>query len=199
MARPNSLAALILQVPDLRGPKTRLRRWQPTDAAALAAAWNDPEIARRLPIPDPADEDAARRWIGQRDRAWTEARSVDLAVIDPASGAVIGEVGLSQFDAERRAAMIGWWIGAGWRSDGRAGEAVALVVGWTLEEGGLDALMAEIDADNPASLAVARRAGMRPVDRGVPAAGRGEGSPRLLFARTRARTLTGGPGLPASR
>ena len=113
---------------------------------------------------------------------------MDLAVTDPASGAVIGEVGLSQFDAERRAAMIGWWIGSGWRGCGRAGEAVALVVDWALAEGGLTAVMAEIDADNHASAAVARRAGMRPVDRRVPVAGRDEGSPRLLFARVWGRT-----------
>ena len=118
---------------------------------------------------------------------------MDLAVVDPASGAVIGEVGLSQFDAVRRAAMIGWWIGAGWRGCGRASEAVALVVDWALAEGGLNAVMAEIDADNPASVAVARRAGMRPVDRWVPASDRDEGSPRLLFARTRGRAQDATP------
>ena len=62
------------------------------------------------------------------------------------------------------------------------------MVDWALAEGGLTAVMAEIDADNHASVAVARRAGMRPADRRVSAAGRDEGSPRLLFARVRART-----------
>ena len=200
-------AGMVLGVPRLAGPKTRLRPWHPEDAPALAAAWSDAEIRSRLTVPERADEAVALRWIEQRARVWSAGRSVDLAVTDPSSGAVIGEVGLSSFDAAHRAALIGWWIGRGWRGEGRASEAVRLVVDWVLGEGGLNAVMAEIDADNHASAAVARRAGMRQVavtdpcqerdgarlngpsqerdgarlNRPAPLAG----SPRLLFARTR--------------
>ncbi len=110
---------------------------------------------------------------------------MDLAVTDPPSGTVIGEVGLSRLDPVRRAALIGWWIAAGWRGQGRASEAVRLVVDWALSEGPLEAVMAEIGADNPASMAVARRAGLRRVD----APGRtstGSEDRMLVFARTRA-------------
>ena len=200
-------AGIVLGVPELAGPKTRLRPWHPEDAPALAAAWNDAEIRSWLTVPERADEAAALRWIEQRARVWSAGRSVDLAVTDPSSGAVIGEVGLSSFDAARRAALLGWWIGRGWRGEGRASEAVRLVVDWVLGEGGLNAVMAEIDADNHASAAVARRAGMRQVAGTDPAQGRDgarldgpaqgrdgarldgpaqlAGSPRLLFARTR--------------
>ena len=178
-------AGIVLGVPELAGHKTRLRPWQAEDAPALAAAWNDAEIRNRLTVPEPADEAAALRWIEQRARVWSEGRSVDLVVTDRSSGAVIGEVGLSSFDAARRAALIGWWIGSGWRGEGRASEAVGLVVDWVLGEGGLNAVMAEIDADNHASAAVARRAGMRRVAGTGPAEERDAGSPRLLFARTR--------------
>lgn len=150
--------------PRLAGPKTRLRPWQASDARVLAEAWNDPEIRGRLNVPEPANEAAAARWISQRDRAWAEGRSVDLAVTDRQSGAVIGEVGLSRFDPVRRAALAGWWMAEDWRGQGRAGEAVGLVVDWMLSEGPLEAVMAEISSDNPASTAVARRAGMRQVD-----------------------------------
>ena len=187
-----------MHVPGVRclaGPATLLRPWQAADAPVLAAAWNDPAIRDRLEVPEPADEAAAARWISQRERAWVEGRSVDLAVTDRQSGAVIGEVGLSRLDPVRRAALIGWWIAEGRRGQGRAGEAVGLVLDWVLSEGPLDAVMAEIDAGNPASAAVARRAGMRQVD--VPGqaaedaedAGDAEGAGDaavLVFARTRA-------------
>ena len=160
----DQIARLVLPVPRLAGPKTVLRTWRVEDAPALAAAWSDPSIRDRLNVPDPCDEAAAARWMAQRERAWAEGRSVDLAVTDRQSGAVTGEVGLSSIDPVRRAALVGWWIAAEWRGQGMAGEAVRLVVDWVLSDGPLDAVMAEVGADNPASAAVARRAGLRLVN-----------------------------------
>ena len=177
-------ARMVLPVPRLAGPTTVLRLWRVEDASVLASAWSDPLIRDRLDVPDPRDEAAAARWISQREQAWAEGRSADVAVTDRQSGAVIGEVGLSSLDPVRRAALVGWWIADDWRSQGRASEAVRLVVDWALSEGPLDTVMAEIGADNPASLAVARRAGMRqvdaPIERGKP-----DGPNVLVFARTR--------------
>ena len=182
-ARSEASAGLTLPVPVLTGLRTRLRPWTEADSAALAAAWRDPEIRRRLQVPEPADEAAALRWIRQRGRAWADGRSVDMAVADPVSGLVIGEVGFSRLDPTRRAAMIGWWIGEAWRGQGRAGEAVRLAADWALGDGGLRAVMAEIDADNRASVAVARRAGLRRVTAPTKTAARSDGPDRLLFAR----------------
>ena len=136
-------------------PPPLLRPWQATDAPVLAAAWRDPVIRDRLRVPEPAGEDAASHWISQREHAWAEGRSVDLAVTDRPSGDVIGEVGLSRLDPVRRAALVGWWIAEGWRGRGRAVEAVRLVLDWVLSEGPLQAVMAEIDSENLASAAVA--------------------------------------------
>ena len=180
---------LVVDIPRLAGPRTLLRPWRAADAPVLAAAWHDPVIQNRLSVPEPADEAAASRWISQRERAVAEGRSVDLAVADPQSGQVVGEVGLSRLDPVRRAALIGWWIAEGWRGQGRASEAVRLVLDWALSEGPLDAVMAEIGSDNPASAAVARRAGMRRVDasrRGAGDSAEDGGDPAVLvFARIR--------------
>ncbi len=178
-------APMVLPVPDLAGPTTRLRPWRVTDAPALVAAWRDPVIGDRLIVPEPADEASAASWISQRERAWADGRSVDLAVTDPPSGTVIGEVGLSALDPVRRAALVGWWIAEDWRGQGRAGEAVRLVVDWALSEGPLEAVMAEIAADNPASVAVARRAGLRRVQAPRKPSREPDGPRPLVFARTR--------------
>lgn len=177
---------LVVEVRRLAGPTMVLRPWRAADAPALAAAWSDPVIRDRLSVPEPADEAAASRWISQREQAWSEGRSVDLAVTDLPSGEVIGEVGLSRLDPRRRAALVGWWIAASWRGRGRATEAVRLVLDWVLSEGPLEAVMAEIDVGNPASAAVARRAGMRRVDGSRGGAGGPSGATVLVFARTRA-------------
>ncbi len=178
-------ARLVFDVRRLAGPTTLLRPWRAADAGVLAGAWRDPAIRERLDVPEPADEAAASRWISQRERAWAGGRSVDWAVTDTPSGVVIGEVGLSRLDPVRRAALIGWWIAEGWRGRRRASEAVRLVLDWVLADGPLDAVMAEIDSDNQASAAVARRAGMRRVDASRRVAGGPEDAPRLVFARTR--------------
>ena len=181
-----SAAWIVLPVPHLAGPTTLLRQWRVSDAPVLVAAWSDPEINERLSVPQPPDEAAARRWISQREQAWIDGRSVDLAITDPPSGTVIGEVGLNGFDAVRRAALIGWWIAEGWRGQGRASEAVRLVVAWVLSDSPLEAVMAEIGAGNPASMAVARRAGLRRVETPRQASGGSEGPQMVVFARTRA-------------
>ena len=183
---PDRAAPMVLPVPDLAGPSTRLRPWRATDAPALVAAWHDPVIRDRLTVPEPADEAAAARWISRRGRDWADGRSADLAVADPPSGTVIGEVGLSQLDPVRRAALVGWWIASGWRGQGRASEAVRLVVDWVLSEGPLEAVMAEIASDNPASVAVARRAGLRRVHAPRKPSREPDGPQMLVFARTRA-------------
>ena len=184
-SQPGSASRLVLDVPRLVGSKTLLRPWRVEDAPVLAAAWQDPEIAARLQVPEPSDEPAASRWISGRERAWNEGRSVDLAVTDPPSGAVIGEVGLSRLDPVRRAALIGWWIAEDWRGQGLAREAVGLVVDWALSDGPLNAVMAKISADNPASIAVAHRAGLRQVDAPGRTSGGDQGPKRLVFARLR--------------
>lgn len=178
-------APMVLPVPDLAGPTTRLRPWRVTDAPALVAAWHDPVIRDRLSVPEPADEASAASWISQRERAWADGLSADLAVTDPPSGTAIGEVGLSALDPVRRAALVGWWIAEEWRGQGRAREAVRLVVDWALSEGPLEAVMAEIAADNPASVAVARRAGLRRVHAPRKPAREPDGPQMLVFARTR--------------
>lgn len=184
--RNGGIDRLVPGVQCLTGPTTLLRPWQAADAPVLAAAWSDPVIRDRLKVPEPADEAAASRWISQREQAWAEGRSVDLAVTDPPTGTVIGEVGLSRLDPVRRAALIGWWIAEGWRGRRRASEAVRLMLDWVLSEGPLDAVMAEIDSGNPASAAVARRAGMRRVDASGWAVENSGDATVLVFARTRA-------------
>ena len=185
-ASTGPVAGLVLEVPRLSGPETVLRPWRAADASVLAAAWSDPQLRGLLDVPEPCDTAAAARWISQREQAVAAGRSVDLAVTDRRSGEVIGEVGLSGFDPVRRAALVGWWIAKGWRGRGRAGEAVRLVVDWVLSEGPLLAVMAEIGSDNPASAAVARRAGLRRVDTSRGAADDPPDATVLVFARTRA-------------
>ena len=165
------MIALPLPEPPLAGTRYGLRLWAPEDASALAAAWADPEVRRRMPVPDPADEAAAADWIGGCAGRRTAGLALDLVVVDlsePDRAVVHGEVGLSAVDRDRGTARIGWWTAPAHRRRGVATEAVSLLAQWALGPLGLDALVAEVDPDNTGSLAVARTAGFedlgRPVD-----------------------------------
>ncbi|MBC8364766.1 MAG: GNAT family N-acetyltransferase [Actinobacteria bacterium] len=152
---------LPLPDPPLVGePGILLRPWVGGDAPALAAAWADPEIARRLPVPDDPSPGRAVAWIAGDDERRRLGLALDLVVVD-ADDRVLGEVGLSSFDADRGAALIGWWTMASARGRGVASAAAGLVTNWGHDGLGLSAVVAQIGPDNPASVRVAERAGFR--------------------------------------
>jgi RimJ/RimL family protein N-acetyltransferase len=152
-ARP----ALPLPDPPLTDGTVTLRPWAEADAAALAAAWADPEIRRWTGVPERADETAARWWIaGEADR---RARGLALDLVIDVAGAVAGEIGLVDVDPVSRTGEIGWWVGAQHRGSGLAAQGARLLSAWALSELCVDALLARCHRHNPASGAVARAAG----------------------------------------
>ena len=160
-----SAAPIVLEVPDLADDRRqlRLRPWRADDAPALAQAWNDPVIIEATNPPPDRSVQAATRWIEGCDQRRRSGLSFDLAIAGP-TDLVMGEVGLSRFDPPRRAALIGWWVHAEARGRGVATSAVSMLSDWVLGPGGLHALIAEMGADNEASIRVAERAGFAVMD-----------------------------------
>ncbi|HZM30205.1 MAG TPA: GNAT family N-acetyltransferase [Acidimicrobiales bacterium] len=142
-----------------------LRPWRatPGDVAALVAAWADPAVAAGGRPPADRSPAAAEAWIAGAAARLDAGLALDLVVVDRGDeDVVLGEVGLRNIDRVRRRAEIGWWIGAAHRGHGRSAPAVAMVAAWA--QGPplwLRQVWARIDPANPASAAVARRAGFR--------------------------------------
>lgn len=126
------------------------------DAAALAAAWADPEIRRWLE-PPPPDLSSAERWIAGEPARRDAAMALDLAVA--VDGRLVGEVGFSSFDPHRQACLVGYWLAAPARGAGIASSALGTAVTWLRSELGEVTVVAECDAANTASARVAERAG----------------------------------------
>ncbi len=156
--------AIPLPDPPLTDGVVRLRPWgeDAGDAAALAAAWADPEIQKWTSVPVRRTEADAAEWIAGVTARRLRSVALDL-VISPAAAddpAVLGEVGFVTMLGGPARAEMGWWVGAAHRRQGIASRAVGLFAAWarlTLEF----ELFAEVDPDNPASIWVAESAGLR--------------------------------------
>ncbi len=153
-----------LPSPPLRrdNPSIALRPWgvAPTDPDTLVAAWSDPDVARWTLRPDVRTRDVAAAWVAAEGSRRADGVALDLVITE--SGApevVIGEVGLVLVQAERRWAEVGYWLFPQWRGQGRATAALDLFTEWALRVMPIQRLLARTHVDNPASSAVAKRAG----------------------------------------
>lgn len=149
---------LPLPDPPLADGVVRLRPWLVADAAALAAAWADPEVQRWTAVPPRRSEADAARWIAGDAERRRCGLALDLVVspADPLDGTVLGEVGLGPIDWGAGRANLGWWVAAPARGRGVASRAAALLAAWTVATLGL-AVDVDVDPANPASAKVARR------------------------------------------
>ena len=151
---------LPLPDPPLSWPGGHLRPWQPEDAARLVDAWTDPEIARWNPVPPDPSIERASGWIDGCQVRLEQRRSVDLCIASAkAPDTVVGEVGLSGFDWDRRAALIGYWLLPDGRGQGLAAQATAIFTEWAFASLQLHVVVARCATDNTASQSVAQRAG----------------------------------------
>jgi RimJ/RimL family protein N-acetyltransferase len=134
-----------------------LRPWGAADAAALVAAWADPDIARWTAVPEDRSPAAAARWIAGWDERRRRGLALDLVVTTTEDTAtVLGEVGVSFLTAPP---TIGWWVLPAARGRGVATQAVRLLVDQVRASTAVPGLVAEVGDGNEASVAVARAAG----------------------------------------
>lgn len=136
-----------------------LRGWGASadDAAALHAAWHDPEISRWNDVPPDPTLEQAERWIMGTQARLSSHTSVDLAI--EVEGTVVGEVGVAGIDAQRRAGFVGYWVLAEHRGEGIAGSALRTFAEWALTAGGFRLLVARCDPANLASQGTAAASG----------------------------------------
>jgi len=136
-------------VPRIEGDGLVLREWQPADLGAMVELFDEPEIARRTPLPSPfTAADAAARL--------ERARSGDplMLAITTDGWRSLGEVLLMA------GGVLGYQVGAAHRGAHLASRALVLLRDFA-HGVGFPVLRLDIEPDNTASAAVARRAGFR--------------------------------------
>jgi len=135
-----------------------LREWTEDDVPVMQELFDDPEVAFRTPLESPFDEAAALRYFRSAQLARTEGKRLHLAITLDSKQA-LGEILLGL-----RTQSIGYAVGTAHRGQGLARRALAAVVEYAHASLDLPEIILEIEADNDASVAVARAAGFVPVD-----------------------------------
>jgi RimJ/RimL family protein N-acetyltransferase len=135
-----------------------LRPWHTADTPALLVAVDDPEIHRWLDtIPDPYTSADAEEFVFMTRRDLAEGRGVGLAV--NGEDGLLGAVGLRLGADNPGVGEVGYWVAAAARGRGVATTAARALSDWALGDLGLRRVELYAAVANPASRAVAERAG----------------------------------------
>lgn len=138
-----------------------LRGYAADDFADCAAMWADREVTRFIGQPSTDEQAWARllRYVGH----WTLLGYGHWAVFERATGAFVGEIGVSDFRRDIAPPIgnheAGWVLARAMHGKGYATEALAAVLGWT--DANLPGVptVCMIDPANVASLGVAKKNG----------------------------------------
>ncbi|WP_329435129.1 GNAT family N-acetyltransferase [Streptomyces sp. NBC_01280] len=157
------LAAGFSAKPVLTGDKTVLRPFTAADADTMAEIIDDPEV--RHFTGDPSNEltvDFLRSWYGSRG---AQDDRLDLAVTDRATGRLVGEVVLYDWDPEHRSCTFRTLVGPEGRGRGLGTEAARLIVGHGFERLGLHRIALDLFSHNHRARRVYEKVGF--VEEGV--------------------------------
>ena len=136
-----------------------LRPWRPSDAPALLAACQDPEIARWVTIPQPylaADADA---YIQSATAMWRDGTGAPFAIVDAVTDELLGAV--TRFGPDGHQATFGLWLVPAGRGRGVGTRALRRVADWTFETTAAIRLDAYIMVGNDGSMRMTERAGFQ--------------------------------------
>lgn len=145
--------------PTLTGARVVLRPVTEEDAAVVAEILNDPEVLAFTGTP--ADEpphslDFLRSWYGSRG---AQTDRLDLALVDRASGEMVGELVFNEWDEPNRSCNFRTLIGPRGRNRGLGTEAIRLFLAHGFEQLGLNRISLGVYAFNPRAIRVYEKVG----------------------------------------
>jgi 8-oxo-dGTP diphosphatase len=130
----------------------------------LLAEWEVVRYTARIPHPYARAD--AEAWLDLVERGRADGSEIAFAVAERAAGALIGTVGL-RIDRDRRAGVLGFWLGKSYWGRGYATEAVDAALGIAFDELGLVTVHASNLPENVASARVQEKLGLAATGRGT--------------------------------
>lgn len=143
--------------PVLTGERTVLRPFTADDVPVMAEILRDPDVLRLTGSPDQEfGEERLRQWYGTRS---AQPDRVDLGVVDRATGELVGEVVLFEWDERNRGCTFRILIGPRGRDRGLGTEATRLIVGHAFDQLELHRVALGVYAFNPRARRAYEKAG----------------------------------------
>lgn len=153
-------------LPDLPGGEltdgvVTLRPLTVADEAFYTELHTLPDVVATSVPPIAPAADAIRRRCSRAAARWLLGERTDLIIVDAATGAATGEIGLFYQEPGTAQAMIGYSMLPAWRGRGYPSRAAALLALWAFAETGIARLIAGALPTNTASQRVLEKAGFR--------------------------------------
>jgi RimJ/RimL family protein N-acetyltransferase len=142
--------------PVLHGELVMLRVLGAADHSAITALLSEPEVARLTGTHRLPDPQSAYAWVASRA---SQQDRLDMAVVELATGACVGEAVLNQWDPGNRSCNFRIAIATAAQGRGLGTEATRLLVGYGFEVLALHRISLEVYAFNPRAMHVYAKAG----------------------------------------
>jgi RimJ/RimL family protein N-acetyltransferase len=152
------------QLPDLPGGELSdgvitLRPLGPRDADFYAEIHNVPDVIATSVPPEPKQADEIHRRCARAEAHWLAGDRADLVILESATGARAGEIGLYYQEPPTGQAMIGYSMLPAYRKRGFTSRAAQLLALWVFAETGIARLIAGTLPTNLGSQRVLEKAG----------------------------------------
>jgi RimJ/RimL family protein N-acetyltransferase len=147
----------------LRTGRLDLRPHLESDLEVFHTIRSDPEVARYL-YEDPLTLDQSREKLAARlgmRRLSAEKDWLPAVIVERASGAIVGDVGLNWCSVDHRTGEIGFILHPAYQGRGYATEAARMMIDWGFRDFGLHRIIGRTEARNAASARVLEKLGMR--------------------------------------
>lgn len=103
--------------------------------------------------------DDTKKWLRKLPEQWQEGQSFGFAIVDAASGQILGSCGLGHINSSYRIANLGYWVRSDRTGEGIATEAARQVAQFGFRELGLVRIEIVAAVENWASRRVAEKTG----------------------------------------
>ena len=140
-------------------PRLLLRPFTPSDVAIVHAIYSDPKVMRYVATGPMADLAVTERLLADYMAHQVRHGYSFWAVIERASGTLIGDAGLYRTPAGE--VELGYTLGVAWWGRGYATEAASRWLAFAFGELGLSEVVALAEPANTGSLHVLEKLGMR--------------------------------------
>lgn len=147
----------------LESERIILRPMQATDVEDALAYHSDPDSVRYIPW-EVRDRAAVVQWLSRAvtfDTFRPAEVGLVLAIVEKASGRVIGQLNSKLVDEANNTANVGYILDSSRRGNGFVNEAMTTLVGYLFGVEKVHRLVADIDVRNHDSVRVVERLGFR--------------------------------------